>query len=419
MNKDSGQTFRVAIVGAGPAGLMAAERLAAAGLAVTVYDRMPMPGRKLLMAGRGGLNLTHSEPLDRFLRRYGEAAARLTPAIEAFPPDTVRAWCEGLGQPTFVGSSGRVFPTALKASPLLRAWLGRLTGAGVRFDLRHRWTGWDDNGGLTFRDAQDETVGERPEATILALGGASWPHLGSDGGWADILRAKGIDISPLRPANCGFIVGWSDHFRARFAGAPLKPVVLGFGGASLRGEATLTTQGIEGGAIYALAAPIREALAGGKEAVLSIDLRPDLTLAELSRRLSAPRGRQSQSTFLRKAGGLSPVAIGLLREVEGNSLPNDPARLAESIKALYLRLVAPSPLERAISTAGGIAWHELDDTFMLRKMPGVFAIGEMVDWEAPTGGYLLQACLTMGVAAAEGVLKRRIVTMPPSGEPLM
>ncbi len=408
-----------AVVGAGPAGLMAAECLSGAGLAVTVYDRMPMPGRKLLMAGRGGLNLTHSEPLERFLRRYGTAAARLGPAIEAFSPEAVRAWCEGLGQATFVGSSRRVFPTALKASPLLRAWLGRLNGAGVRFALRHRWTGWDDSGALTFLDARGETVAERPEATVLALGGASWPHLGSDGGWADILRARGIEISPLRPANCGFVVGWSDHFRERFAGEPLKPVVLEFGDTRLRGEATITAQGIEGGAIYALAAPIREMLAGGGEAVLSIDLRPDLSLAELSRRLSAPRSSQSQSTFLRKAGGLSPVAIGLLREVVGTVLSADPAQLASAIKALSLRLVAPSPLERAISTAGGIAWSEMDDTFMLRKMPGVFAIGEMVDWEAPTGGYLLQACLAMGVAAAMGAVARQVPTLPSTREPLV
>ena len=408
-----------AVVGAGPAGLMAAECLSGAGLAVTVYDRMPMPGRKLLMAGRGGLNLTQSEPLERFLRRYGTAAARLGPAIEAFSPEAVRAWCEGLGQATFVGSSRRVFPTALKASPLLRAWLGRLNGAGVRFALRHRWTGWDDSGALTFLDARGETVAERPEATVLALGGASWPHLGSDGGWADILRARGIEIRPLRPANCGFVVGWSDHFRERFAGEPLKPVVLEFGDTRLRGEATITAQGIEGGAIYALAAPIREMLAGGGEAVLSIDLRPDLSLAELSRRLSAPRSSQSQSTFLRKAGGLSPVAIGLLREVVGTVLSADPAQLASAIKALSLRLVAPSPLERAISTAGGIAWSEMDDTFMLRKMPGVFAIGEMVDWEAPTGGYLLQACLAMGVAAAMGAVARQVPTLPSTREPLV
>ena len=390
------------MIGAGPAGLMAAEGLAAAGLAVTVYDRMPTPGRKLLMAGRGGLNLTHSEPLDRFMRRYGDAAARLAPAIEAFPPTALRAWCEGLGQPTFVGSSGRVFPVALKASPLLRAWLSRLREAGVTFAPRHRWTGWGADGRLAFL-GPNGAVEDRAAATVLALGGASWPGLGSDGGWAAILRDKGVTVAPLRPANCGFAVAWSVHFRERYAGTPLKPVVLSFAGSSLRGEAMITAAGIEGGAVYALSRPIREALDRGEAAVLRLDLRPDLDLGELTRRLARPRGGQSASTFLRKTAGLSPVAIGLLHEAAGATLPADAGALAAAIKSLPLNPSAPSPLERAISTAGGIAWDELDAAFMLRRLPGVFALGEMVDWEAPTGGYLLQACLAMGVAAARGV----------------
>jgi len=402
MTASSDESRRVAVIGAGPAGLMAAEGLAAAGLAVTVYDRMPTPGRKLLMAGRGGLNLTHSEPLDRFLRRYGDAAARLAPAIEAFPPAALRAWCEGLGQSTFVGSSGRVFPTALKASPLLRAWLGRLRDAGVAFAPRHRWTGWEADGRLVFLGPHG-AVEDRTAATVLALGGASWPGLGSDGGWAGILRDKGVTVAPLRPANCGFTVGWSAHFRERFAGTPLKPIVLSFGGSKLRGEAMITAAGIEGGAVYALSRPIREALEGGGPAVLRLDLRPDVGLDELTRRLARPRGSQSTSTFLRKAAGLSPVAIGLLREAAGGELPTAAAALAAAIKDAALRATATSPLERAISTAGGIAWDELDAAFMVRRLPGVFAIGEMVDWEAPTGGYLLQACLAMGVAAARGV----------------
>lgn len=396
-------SFAVAVVGGGPAGLAAAETLATAGAAVTLYDRMPTVGRKFLMAGRGGLNLTHSEALDRFLARYGAAAPRLAPAIAAFPPAALRAWCESLGQPTFVGTSGRVFPKAFKASPLLRAWLLRLAGMGVRFAPRHRWTGWDGSGALRFTGPAHATVTTAPDAAILALGGASWPRLGSDGSWVAILRARGIDVNALRPANCGFTVEWTEHFRRRFAGTPLKRIALTFAGATVRGEAMVTASGIEGGAVYALSAPIRDALDGAHGAAAAhLDLRPDLSLAELTRRLSAPRRRQTLANFLRKTAGLAPVAIGLLHEAP---LPPAPQALAERIKAVPLRILAPSRIERAISSAGGVAFAELDSHFMLHRLPGVFVAGEMINWEAPTGGYLLQGCFATGAAAARGALR--------------
>jgi uncharacterized flavoprotein (TIGR03862 family) len=387
---------------------MAAEVLAAGGAAVTVYDRMPSVGRKFLLAGRGGLNLTHSEELERLLTRYGAAQPRLRRAIEAFPPTAVRAWCEGLGQATFVGSSGRVFPAAMKASPLLRAWLKRLDGLGVAFKRRHRWNGWDGDGRLIFETPEGRMAVEA-EASVLALGGASWPKLGSDGEWVAPLAEAGVSVAPLRPANCGFIVGWSDIFRARFAGQPLKRIELAFGDEKVRGEAVVTQSGLEGGGIYALSPPLREAIAASGEATLSIDLRPDIAGAELEQRLAAPRAKQSLSTFLRKAANLSPPAIGLLQEVtisSGERLSDkSPAALAALIKAVPLRLIGIAPIARAISTAGGVAFDEIDDNFMLRRRPGVFIAGEMLDWEAPTGGYLLQASFATGVVAARGVLE--------------
>jgi uncharacterized flavoprotein (TIGR03862 family) len=397
----------IAVIGGGPAGLAAAETLAEAGVGIEVrlFERMPTLGRKLLMAGRGGLNLTHSEPLPRFLGRYRGAAPQLVSAIEAFPPEVLRAWCEGLGQPTFVGSSGRVFPEAMKASPFLRAWRARLVGFGVRFALRRRWAGWDESGALRFEDGAGADMAVRPAATVLALGGASWPRLGSDGGWAEILRRRGIAVSVLRPANCGFAVEWSDHLRTRFAGTPLKRIALAFGGETVRGEAMITARGIEGGAVYALSAPIREALAVGSGAVLHIDLRPDLSLADIARKLAAPRNKQSLASFLRKTVGLAPAAIALLHETKGVMLPTEPDALARRIKSLPLRLVAPFGIERAISSAGGIDFAELDGALMLKKLPGVFAAGEMLDWEAPTGGYLLQACFATGRRAAQGALR--------------
>ena len=398
----------VAIIGAGPAGLMAAEVLTRGGAAVTVYDAMPSAGRKFLMAGRGGLNLTHSEPLPQFLARYREAAPHLTPAIEAFSPGALRDWSEALGQPTFVGSSGRVFPKAFKASPLLRAWLRQLDSIGVQFALRHRWTGWDENRRLRFL-APDGQRAVEARATVLALGGASWPRLGSDGSWVELLAAKGVRVSPLRPANSGFTVDWSDIFRGRFEGQPLKSVALTFGKHAVRGEAIITRRGIEGGAIYALSAELREAIIHSGQATLSIALRPDIETSDLTSRLSAPRGKQSLSNFLRKAAQLSPLGIGLLQEAakaSGVSLSSlSPIDLAGLINAVPIQLAGVAPIARAISTAGGIAFDELDSDFMIRRLPGIFAAGEMLDWEAPTGGYLLQASFATGAVAGRGVLK--------------
>jgi uncharacterized flavoprotein (TIGR03862 family) len=399
---------QVAIIGAGPAGLMAAEVLARGGAQVTVYDAMPSVGRKFLMAGRGGLNLTHSEALPAFLARYGEAMPQLAAAIDAFPPHALREWSEELGQTTFVGSSGRVFPKAFKASPLLRAWLRRLDSIGVQFRLRHRWTGWDDDGHLSFQTPEGKRVVEA-RATALALGGASWPRLGSDGGWVETLAARGVAISPLRPANCGFTVAWSDIFRDRFEGHPLKGIALSFGSHSLRGEAMITRTGLEGGAIYALSAELREAIASSGQATLDIALRPDLEMQDLMAQLSRPRGRQSLSNFLRKTVHLSPAAIGLLQEAaiaSGVPLSSlSTASLAGLINAVPIKLDGLASIARAISTAGGISFDELDADFMIRRLPGLFAAGEMLDWEAPTGGYLLQASFATGAAAGRGVLK--------------
>jgi uncharacterized flavoprotein (TIGR03862 family) len=387
---------------------MAAEVLARGGAAVTVYDRMPSAGRKFLLAGRGGLNLTHSEDLERLLGRYGAATARLRHAIEAFSPDALRAWCEGLGQPTFVGSSGRVFPKAFKASPLLRAWLRRLDAAGVLFKPRHQWIGWDDEGASILAGPQGR-VSVDADATVLALGGASWPRLGSDGGWVAAIAGAGIKVAPLVPANCGFVAAWSDVFRARFEGQPLKRVKLSFGTHRVRGEVTITGSGLEGGGIYALSGPLRDAIAAAGEAVVYIDLRPDVTAPELERRLGAPRGKQSLSTFLRKTVALAPVAVGLLHEAAMTATERlsalAPAALAQLIKAVPVRLSGAAPLASAISTAGGIAFDEIDERFMLRRKPGVFVAGEMLDWDAPTGGYLVQAACATGAAAGRGALE--------------
>ena len=394
----------VAVVGGGPAGLKAAEVLAASGATVTLYDRMPSLGRKFLLAGRGGLNLTHSEEMAPFLARYGAAQDELRPAIEALTPEAVRVWCEELGQPTFVGSSGRVFPRSMKASPLLRAWLARLTQAGVEFRTRRRWLGWDEDGRLIF-EAPGKEEAVATDATVLALGGASWPRLGSTGDWASVLGNQGISVAPLTPANCGFLVEWSETFRSRFEGQPLKRIALAFGGTSIRGEALVTARGIEGGAVYALSARLRDAIANEGIAELRIDLRPDVSLADLAARLARPRAKQSQSTFLRKAANLSPVEIGLLHETAHARLPElNPMALAGLVKDVPLRLTAVAPIGTAISTAGGVAWDAVDAHLMLRQRPGVFVAGEMLDWEAPTGGYLLQACFATGALAARGAL---------------
>lgn len=388
----------VAVIGAGPAGLMAAERLAGAGLRVTVHERMPSVARKFLMAGRGGLNLTHSEPLEAFLKRYDDPR-EVARWIDAFSPAELIAWAEGLGQPTFVGSSGRVFPRAMKASPLLRAWLERLQATGVEVRTRSRWTGWRD-GALVLQTPEGERL-EQADAVVLALGGASWPRLGSDGAWRPWLEAAGVEVAPFRPANAGFDVAWSDAFRTRFAGQPLK-AAFSFGGRTLRGEAMISAYGIEGGAIYALSAALRDAIEADGAAVLTVDLTPDLSLGRLTERLQRPRGKASLSNHLRKAAGLNPLAIGLMREA--GEPPTQGAALAERMKALPLRLHAIQGLDRAISSAGGVRLDQLDENLMLRRRPGVFVAGEMLDWEAPTGGYLLQASFASAAVAAAGVL---------------
>ena len=381
----------VVVVGAGPAGLMAAEVLAEDGAAVTILERMPSPARKLLMAGRGGLNLTHSEPLEALLGRYGAARAWLEPAIRAFPPAALRAWCAGLGIETFVGSSGRVFPVGMKASPLLRAWLRRLDGRGVRLLTRHDFAGWAEGAVLAAGPAGPVRLAAG--ATVLALGGASWPRLGADGGWVRWLGAD--EVAPLVPANCGFVVAWSETMRRR-AGMPLKRIALSFAGRTVRGEAVISAAGIEGGAVYALAAALRDAIAAEGTAVLEIDLRPDLDAAALAARLEAPRRGQSLGNFLRKAAGLDAAAVALVQEALHGGVAMD---LAALVKAVPVRLLAPMGLARAISTAGGVRQAAVDADFMLTSRPGVFVAGEMLDWEAPTGGYLLQACFATGRAA--------------------
>ncbi len=393
----------IAIIGGGPAGLIAAEICARAGRAVTIYDRMPSLGRKFLMAGRGGLNLTHSEPLDRFLPRYGDASARLAPIIHAFPPDALRQWSAELGQPCFVGSSGRVFPEAFKASPLLRALLRRLDSLGVQVRLRCAWTGWDEAGALRFQ-GPDGPFAVNAEATLLALGGGSWPKLGSDGGWADMLKARGIAVRPFRSANCGFTAQWSPHLIDHFAGTPVKPLALTFAGVRVRGEAVISASGIEGGAIYALSAAIRDAIERDGAATLSLDLAPDRSLTDVAERLSAPRRAQSLSSFLKRRLGLSPIAIALIREVRRQP-PEDPAALSALVKSLPLRVTGVQPLARAISSAGGVAFDALTDDLMTKAIPGLFVAGEMLDWEAPTGGYLLQASFATGITAAQGLLR--------------
>ncbi|HEV7690221.1 MAG TPA: TIGR03862 family flavoprotein [Hyphomonadaceae bacterium] len=397
------KTKRAIVVGAGPAGLAAAEVLAHAGVSVVIHDRMPNPARKFLLAGRGGLNLTHSETLDTFLSRYSAARERLEPAIRAFPPEALRDWCEGLGIETFVGSSGRVFPKTMKASPLLRAWLARLDGMGVRLVTRSRWMGWEGDA-LVF-ERSGERHAEACDAAMFALGGASWPRLGSDGGWQAAFAERGAGIEELKPSNSGFLVAWSDVFKGKFAGQPLKGARFSFGGESVRGDAVITGYGIEGGAVYALSSTLREALETHEVALLEIDLMPDVPLDRLAQKLSG-HVKDSLSNRLRKAG-LSPLAASLLREdMLGAGLQSNPASLAERIKAVHIRLTGAAPIERAISTAGGVSWESLSEDFSLTSDPRTFVCGEMLDWEAPTGGYLLQGCFATGRAAARGALER-------------
>jgi uncharacterized flavoprotein (TIGR03862 family) len=379
------------VVGAGPAGLMAAETLADRGLKVLLAEGKPSPARKLLMAGKSGLNLTKAEPLERFVAAYPQGGDWLAPMLAAFGPEAVGPWAKGLGQPVFTGSSGRVFPVAMKASPLLRAWLARLAGKGVRLRTRWRWEGWE---GPAARFATPEGPRRvRAGATVLALGGASWARLGSDGAWTGALAAEGVELAPFRPSNMGFDIGWSEHMRRHF-GAPVKPVRLSAGGAVVRGEFVVTRYGVEGGGVYALAHRLRDAM-GPEEAELVLDLLPDLGAAAIARRLARPRGRASWSNHFRKTLGLPPVKLALLREAAPDAL-TDPERAAAALKHLRLRLSRPRPLDEAISTAGGVTREALDPGLMLRARPGSFAAGEMLDWDAPTGGYLLTACLATG-----------------------
>lgn len=396
------------VIGGGPAGLIAAEALARAGVAVTVHEHMPSVARKFLLAGHGGLNITHSEDRDRLLTRYGESADRLAPMLATFGPEDLRDWCAGLGEPTFVGSSGRVFPQAFRTTPLLRAWLARLAELGVRIQTRQRWTGWTDHhGGLRFTGADRETIEVASDVAIFALGGASWPRLGSDGGWVGPFCDRGVAVTPLRPANVGVRVEWTDMFADRFEGAPLKHVgltVRGHLGRPVHGDAMVTRTGLEGGPVYAIGAAIRDALDADGRCVLDVDLRPDLTVDKLTDRLQHRRPKDSGSNWLRRSIGLDPVAIALLRESSGGATSSDPAATAELIKSVPVVLTATMPIERAISTAGGIAWSEVDESLMLCSLPGTFVAGEMLDWEAPTGGYLLQASFSTGVVAAHGAL---------------
>ena len=403
----------VAVIGGGPAGLMAAETLAAAGIQVDLYDGMPSVGRKFLLAGKGGLNLTHAEPLDPFVGRFAERSALLEPLLRDFGADELRAWARGLGVETFVGSSKRVFPTDLKAAPLLRAWLHRLRAQGVRFHMRQRWQGFGADrdgapGMLRFQGPQGDSV-VRARATVLALGGASWARLGSDGAWVPALQAEGVDIAPLRPSNCGFDVagGWSEHVRSRFAGEPLKSVALAWTGADgaprrKPGEFVVTATGIEGSLVYAASAALREQIAQTGAATVEIDLLPARDLAWVQAELAHPRGPRSLSTHLKSRLALHGVKAGLLYELVPKADVADPARLATWIKALPLTLAAARPIDEAISTAGGVRFEALDAALMLTARPGVFCAGEMLDWEAPTGGYLLTASFATGRAAGQG-----------------
>jgi uncharacterized flavoprotein (TIGR03862 family) len=401
----SAASSSVAVIGGGPAGLMAAEVAARAGLQVDLYDAMPSVGRKFLLAGKGGLNLTHSEALPAFLGRYGDRRTEVERWLQAFSPDATRAFAASLGIETFVGSSGRVFPKDMKAAPLLRAWLQRLRAAGVRFHMRQRWIGWTDDGGLRLEGADGEhTV--RADAVVLALGGGSWPRLGSDGSWAPWLAARGVEVKTLKPSNCGFdVAGWSEHLRSRHAGEPMKAVALSFDDFTQRGEFVVTETGIEGSLVYAASSRIRDAIEAHGSATVHVDLLPQRELAWVQAEVAHPRGSRSLSTHLKSRLGLHGVKTGLLNEVLSREAMGDSKQLAAAIKALPITLVRARPIAEAISTAGGVAFDALDDSLMLRAAPGVFCAGEMIDWEAPTGGYLLTACLASGHVAGQGVVK--------------
>ncbi len=396
----------VAVIGGGPAGLMAAEVLVAQGITVDLYDAMPSVGRKFLLAGKGGMNLTHTEASAAFLSRYGARAAQIAPMLESFGPEALRAWVHELGIPTFVGSSSRVFPTDMKAAPLLRAWLKRLRDGGVTFHMRHCWLGWDDAGDLRFATPDGE-LKVAADAVVLALGGGSWARLGSDGAWLPLLAQQGIDAAPLQPANCGFDIAWSEHFKERFAGQPLKSVIAScadIDGKEVKrqGECVVTTTGIEGGLIYALSAPLREQIAKTGSATLHLDLAPGKTYERVLAEVAAGRGSRSMASHLQSKVGIAGVKAGLLRECASKEDYADPKKLAQAIKALPLKLIATRPIDEAISSAGGVMFEALDEHLMSQKMPGVFCAGEMLDWEAPTGGYLLTACFASGRSAGLG-----------------
>lgn len=397
--------MRIAIIGGGPAGLMAAEAALAAGATVDLFDAMPSVGRKFLLAGKGGLNLTHSEPTDAFLSRYGHRRGKLAPMLAAFGPELVRAWASGLGIETFVGSSARIFPADMKAAPLLRAWLRRLRQSGLTVLVRHRWEGWE-GGKLRFITPEGPRL-VQAEAVVLALGGASWPRTGSTGSWVPLLRDRGVEIAPLKPANCGFDVGWSEFFRTKFAGYSVKTVGVvakGVDGEVIRrqGEFVITERGIEGGVVYAVAACLRDVIEAHGKATLRLDLAPDRPLPRLMADLAQPRGKRTVATQLKRRAHIEGVKSGLLHEVLPKEVFADPQRLAPAIKSLPLTLTAARPLEEAISTAGGVRFEALDAHLMCKRLPGLFCAGEMLDWEAPTGGYLLSACFASGRVAGAG-----------------
>jgi uncharacterized flavoprotein (TIGR03862 family) len=398
-------TPRIAVVGGGPAGLMAAEIACSQGASVNLYDGLASVGRKILIAGKGGLNLTHSEPFERFVGRYRERSGEVRGWLQGFDADALRQWAAGLGIATMVGSSGRVFPADLKAAPLVRGWVRRLREQGVRFHTQHYWTGWDPSGALRFRHDGHETMAHA-DATVLALGGASWPKLGSDGCWLPLLRESGVAVAELTPANCGFECAWSPHFRERHAGQPVKPVAIAIdGGPALQGEFVVTAHGVEGSLLYALSAPLRDAIAATGSATIQLDLAPGRSHEQLQQALQRPRGRRSLSEHLRRNCALEGVRLGLLYEVLGRELMHEPSRLVAAIKSLPLRLERTRPIEEAISSAGGVRFEAMDERSMLSALPGVFCAGEMIDWEAPTGGYLLTACLASGRHAALGALE--------------
>ena len=392
------------IIGGGPAGLMAAEVLIGKGVKVDVYDSMSSLGRKFLMAGRGGLNLTHSEPFEQFVSHYGNRRDKIEPMLKSFGPDELREWASGLGVETFVGTSGRVFPKEMKSSPLLRAWLKRLDEAGVNFHLRHKWLGWNTDKSLKFDTPKGEKT-VHADAVILALGGGSWAKLGSDGAWVNWLSQAGVKVEALKPSNCGFDVAWSPHFRERFEGQPLKSVVLSFGSFRHQGEFIVTKEGVQGSLVYAASALIRDEIEANGKAIIMLDMSPDRSHEWLVEKLSKPRGSRSMASYLEKTVGLKGVKVGLLHEFMPKEDFSNAERLASFIKQLPIPLIAPRSLDEAISSAGGVTFEVLDENLMIRNLPGIFCAGEMLDWEAPTGGYLLTACFASGRTAGLGMSK--------------